>query len=742
MQRNSASQLMAAPRLRADVRASVVAPATVILRDGDDLNLVIESRALAAMLPLLDGETAFERIAVAIADRATLTDIAVAIRWLADLGLIVDGPVEGDAAAAAYWEAAGVDGAEAARRLRGASITTLALGDVALDPLNHALAELGIGVAEQAPLTCVLVDDYLRPELEELNSRLAQARSPWLLARPVGRDVWLGPLFRIPETGCWACLAQRLARHPAGEPHPEAPPPPAGGWLPSTARTAATLVATQAALTFASGGSATLEGKLITINTCTLESRTHVLIRDRGCSVCGTPAPRADQGRVVLHATPKVETRGGGHRTQTSKETLERLLPEVSPLIGTVGALRRLPSRIDELVHVWISESEIGRYVRGGPPLIAGFRWPTAGKGTSEVEAKAGAVCEAIERYCGRFRQDVPRLTGTLADRGDAAVAPHELLLFSERQYAQRQMPGTPNGLRNDVPLRFDGNRAIDWTRVWSLTGDRPRELPSAFCWYGYPDGNFCHADSNGCAAGITMEEATLHGVLELVERDSVALWWYTRGRVPGVDLDSFSDRYVDELRERLDRVGRELWALDLTSDLGIPALVALSRRSRERPEQILLGFGAHLDPRVALTRAVTEHNQLFAVLESFPRAAGPEFREWLDGAAVGAEPWLRPREGARARRLADFPALASADDIAVDVRTCVDRLAAAGLETLVLDQSRSDIDVRVVRVTVPGLRHFWRRLAPGRLYDVPPALGWVETTPRETDLNPRSVFL
>ena len=51
-------------------------------------------------------------------------------------------------------------------------------------------------------------------------------------------------------------------------------------------------------------------------------------------------------------------------------------------------------------------------------------------------------------------------------------------------------------------------------------------------------------------------------GRLLLVERDGVALWWYTRGRVPGVDLGSFSDRYVDALRASLAARGRELWAL------------------------------------------------------------------------------------------------------------------------------------------------------------------------------------
>ena len=68
--------------------------------------------------------------------------------------------------------------------------------------------------------------------------------------------------------------------------------------------------------------------------------------------------------------------------------------------------------------------------------------------------------------------------------------------------------------------------------------------------------------------------------------------------------------------------------------------------------------------------------------------------------------------------------------------------LSDAGLETWWMDLSRRDIGLPVVRTVVPGLRHFWNRFAPGRLYDVPVSLGWVPGVFTEEDLNPRWVFL
>ena len=74
------------------------------------------------------------------------------------------------------------------------------------------------------------------------------------------------------------------------------------------------------------------------------------------------------------------------------------------------------------------------------------------------------------------------------------------------------------------------------------------------------------------------------------------------------------------------------------------------------------------------------------------------------------------------------------------DVEVCRALVEARGMEFLVLDQTRPDIGMPVVRVIVPGMRHFWARFAPGRLYDVPVAMGRRRRPLAEADLNPAPV--
>ncbi len=109
--------------------------------------------------------------------------------------------------------------------------------------------------------------------------------------------------------------------------------------------------------------------------------------------------------------------------------------------------------------------------------------------------------------------------------------------------------------------------------------------------------------------------------------------------------------------------------------------------------------------------------------------------RAWWHSARLVDAPHLAPDSTA-----APAPRCSTATDHLTSVRDAVE---AAGLEVLVLDQTRPDIGLPVAQVIVPGLRYYRPpRRAPGRLYDVPVRLGWRATPAVEEELNPVPLLL
>ena len=588
----------------------------------------------------------------------------------------------------------------------------------------------------------------------------------------------MGPFFTPGETGCWQCVAKRLRSHRRVDEYLRqrraaddvATVPLAD--LPGVASAAAGFAATAVGKWFVEGRSG-LEGALWAFDSATMDWRRHSLVKRPQCPACGDVARPGATDEGASWQDPKanaslqlVARRGeivdGGFRVASPERTFERLKHHISPLTGIVSALVDLSD-----------EAGAGRAV--GPSFLATHAFTTGatdvdelrdslqraagGKGLTAAQAQASALCEALERYSGVFDGTETVVRARMRDMGELALHPNALMLFSEMQLSAAHdtldaaIPGRrtvvlPPGPRR-IPTRFDPDAEIDWTPVWSLTYARLRYLPTAYCYYGagrLPGAAFATADSNGCAAGNVIEEAVLQGFLELVERDGVAIWWYNRVARPRVDIRLWNDSALDRMMDRFADLGRETWALDVTTELGIPTFAAVSCNAGSPRTQVLLGFGAHLDAQVALRRAVTE---LVQSLPSAGRAASPslppnELRtaalDWFATATIEDHLHLAPDPAARALTPDDYPQRRMTDLLDA-IEHCVEAARSRGLETLVLDQTRPDVGLAVAKVFVPGLRHFWPRFADGRLYDVPVKLGWRARVLEESELNPVPIY-
>jgi oxazoline/thiazoline synthase len=742
---------------RRDLRAEVVTGEATYLVSEQGVT-ALEAPPLESLAPLLDGT----RDAAALCRDAGLAPAQVdaLTRQLADAGLVttrsdVAAP-EPDAAALAYWEAAGLDAERAAATLAGATVSVEAVGGADDTAVRAALAAAGLrstDTAGPADLAVVVCGDYLDPELGRIDRRQRAAGRPWLLAKPAGTRLWIGPVFR-PATGddpdgddpegtaCWHCLAHRLSSHRRAEQHlqsalgrsgPAARP--AVGIAPLGAA-GAELVALEAAKWLA-GHRHPGQRAVWTLDTLDLRDRRHELRARPECPDCGDPAVVRRRATEPVELTARSAQADG--RAMSPEQTLDRYRHLVSPVTGVVRDLRP-DRRGPAFLHAYRAVADLA--VRPGAPAMPVEH---GGKGVTAAQAECGALCEALERHSGCFHGDELRIPARYRDLGADAVHPDSVQLFAAEQYATRADWNPRHAAFQHVPEPFDDDARIDWTPVWSLTGQRHRLVPTGLLYYGGPGPAALRPDSNGAAAGASLEDAILQGFFELVERDAVALWWYNRTPLPAVDLDAFADPWVAELRDRYAALHREVWVLDLTADLGVPTMAALSRRTDKPAEDVIFGFGAHFDPRIALRRALTELNQLLPAVAGADRDGRgyahpePEALRWWTSATVANQPYLAPAGPARGP--AAFP-YRPGEDLRADVRRAERVVADAGLELLVLDQTRPDVGLPVAKVLVPGLRHFWARYAPGRLYDVPVRLGRLATPTPYGQLNPLPLFV
>ena len=756
---------MGRPRFKPGFQVVPVPPSQVILLT-ETRSFALEGAAYYHLAPLLTGTLTADEILEAASHHVPVHDVFYALHRLEALGHIEDaGDTSRPRAERAFWHLYGANPADAQTQLDRATVRLQTVGPRSADAAERVAAVIapsGLRLAtggDAAELAIVLADDYLDPALADINAAALAAHQPWLLAKPAGQMLWVGPVFGSGQADapCWACLAQRIRANRQIETYLErkakrtTPLQAPKGALSSTLSLGASLAALEALKWLADRSRSPLDRTLLTFDLPSLEARRHHVQRRPQCPACGDPAITARPRRVHLQSVRKVYDEDGGSRSSTPGETYARVSHHISPISGVVSALEPLMRDAGVAFSYWAGRN----FAMMGDQLFfmrQNVRGLSGGKGTTELQAKVSALCECIERYSGIWRGDEPVVRTTADALGAKGIDPNACMLFSETQYAARREwnHGQPLTRYHYVPEPFDPGRTIDWVEIQSLTHETTRYVPSAYCYYGHKDiwdYLFCLPDANGTSAGNTIEEAVLQGFFELVERDATAVWWYNRLPRPAVDLTSFGLPYVGALQEYYATLKRELWVLDLTSDLGIPVFCAVSRRTDHPVEDIILGLGAHFDPRLALLRALTELNQFL------PTVSGRQpdgsaiymFNEldaitWWKSATLASDPYVVP-SGAPARRRADFPSLGS-DDLKVDVERCVSIARDAGIEVFVLDQTRPDVDgLHVVKVIAPGMRHFWRRLAPGRLYDVTVRLGALPHPHAESDLNPLSIF-
>jgi bacteriocin biosynthesis cyclodehydratase domain-containing protein len=668
--------------------------------------------------------------------------IEEALKRLIERRYIVPASPAAAGAVAGYWASLGLPPGIAEQNLGNCRVRIESIDVQGAAAFGAALSELGVRVVKRsADLTITLVNDYLERRLAELNRQRVSDHTPWLLVQPSGAFPLVGPVFSPGKSACWTCLFDRMIRNREVKGFLDRGPARAVVVSPLARDTlgqgAIQFAALEVAKAIATGFRTELNDHIISQDLLGASIVKHYVAARPQCPTCGRKKlrdPRRAPVPIELGTGAKLVMTSGGYRTVSSRATVARFRKHVSPLTGVVTRLERIEADLPLNTNFYAAHN-FSAPAQSVNELRAGLTGGSFGKGSTAEQAEASALMEAIERYSGIFQSDEIRLTRRFTDfaPGDA-IPPNDVLLFSDTQSRPEPTGEEDSHETQMAPVPFDPSARIEWSPVWSLRDGRFKYIPTSLLYFFYSGPAAFHADSNGCAAGNTLEEAIVQGFLELVERDAYAIWWYNRLRRAEVDLSHFNDSYVRDLQAQLAETGRRLWVLDVTSDLGIPTYVAILHWMQNGLENIEFGSGAHFDPRIAMLRTLTELNQFLSI--------------GLMGGGTGEKSSL---DGVTPLRLADYPYLTPnrtvqpssgwtagpLDNTRQQVDACVDIARQAGLDFLVLNQTRPDVEVPVVRVIVPGLRHFYRRFGPGRLYDVPVKLGLLDRPLPESELTP-----
>lgn len=598
----------------------------------------------------------------------------------------------------------------------------------------QALIASGLAVVEStADAHVVVVDDLL-----ELSTLHLDSSAPVIAVQLRGETPLVtSPLG--PDLGCAACIASRISVRRsmdlvAARRSDLDIPPPSPVQHPSAISLASGIVATQ--LQVPPEPPAT---SVYSIAFSPPRVERHLVVPVPGCLLCdatGTSLVNAHlRGEGADDSDSMVDGAGlVGFRTRDPEETWLAHEHHISPIVGIVPVVEPIGPR-------GLRTFAAGANVAGvDDPAIAAslFRNRGGGKGLTLSAARASALAEALERDALRARGDEAHRLARMGDV-EGAIHPHDVQLFSSTQMqtaALARLTGAkPDGLHHVVPVPFDVDAEHGWSQVRSLTTDEIHWLPTSMLYLGWaPRGSTAPPGcSNGAAAGNTLAEAQLQGLLELVERDAVALWWYPRSQRKRYDLDSWDDPRVQAAMAPHVELGAQISVVDITSDLGIPAAAAMI--TDRRSGLVLTGAGAHTDPAIAVARALTEAAQMVAALTETD-VEDPRFRAYVENS------WDRQlteadRTWVFGQGVADIPPTPNYSSVADARDDVVERIHARGYDVLWADLTRRDVDLKVVRTFAPGLRHFWRRLAPGRLYDVPLEQGWIDASFDESSVNP-----
>lgn len=412
------------------------------------------------------------------------------------------------------------------------------------------------------------------------------------------------------------------------------------------------------------------------------------------------------QSWPFTHRAPKAAD-GGLHRIVKPEATFGR----IQPFFSRIGITRIADITGLDRIGIPVYSAIVPR----SRDVISVYN----GKGFTAMDAKTGAVMEAVERHAAS------------RDRLPDEVA-------SYRALSRRAAVVDPRTVNTPLHPNYTDDTQVAWIAGIDLLSGGTVFVPHGLaCFYGlsYP-WQSCHAvtSTNGLAAGNSLEEAACHALAEIIERDAHSIMdviarqvlvagnqspWLPNTRLekltrerkrryPAIDLESLPERPA-HLVQRFRAAGLTPFLQYAGSECGVATIVSIVHEDlADGFSRAHHGLGTDPDPTVAAVRALTEAAQSRAVdmqaLREDLTAAGPvdqHMRHANRSGAVDNGYWFSNQNIIPLTMVPGH----STTDIIDDIRIMLSGLVSAGIEQCVMvDLSAPQIPAKVVRIIAPGL--------------------------------------
>ncbi|NKE03910.1 TOMM precursor leader peptide-binding protein [Mesobacillus selenatarsenatis] len=608
------------------------------------------------------------------------------------------------------------------------------------------------GLPENSELMLVLHDTWNPVAHQKAEEAVKLTGSPWLRAFVSFGEGIIGPLVKPGTPGCSQCadLRKLLGGQERGEmqevkqklgAEKETASDP---WVSKNGLLHLVHVIVTEADRVLAGKEGFSAGRMYFTDLKTLNGSWHSFLADSLCQVCSTiPEDSASLAKISLK--PSLKISASSYRCTPLDEMKEVLFDDYFD--NRTGLLN---SKMYDLVTPFADASV-------NLPMVSGGNEGTAGRTQCYAESEMTAILEGLERHCGlqpRGKRTV--IHDSYRNLEKQALNPLTVGVHADAEY---EKPGFPFE-------RFNPDSPMDWVWGYSLMEERPILVPELLSYYslGCGSAGFVYETSNGCALGGSREEAIFYGIMEVVERDSFLLSWYSKLELPRLDLQSAEDEELLLMAERMRAVaGYDLYLFNSTMEHGIPSVWAMAKNRKEKGLNLICAAGAHLDPVKAAKSAVQELAGMMLNLDGKLEGSKEKYLQMLEDDSLVREMddhgmlYGLPQAEERLGFLLDHdrPLQSFQDafqkkelrhnDLTEDLKGILDEFRNLGLNVIVVDQTPPELKkngLYCVKVLIPGMlpmtfgHHLTRLKGLDRVLHVPMKLGYVKEPLSFEELN------